>query len=139
MSLTKKAIRGGAYTAIIRYVVFLFTFFGNLILIRLLQPQDFGIYALAISFLDIIMILNSFSINNACIQLQDEPDAFDTGYILSWLLCILLILFGVIALIILYNYFSLTNTILAVILVSIPFKALEVPATIHIARLDAEI
>lgn len=53
------------------------------VLMRILQPQDFGIYALALSVVDVLFLFFGFSFPMAAISLQDEKDIFDTAMWLS--------------------------------------------------------
>ena len=139
MSITKKAVRGGIWTALIQYTVFGLTFLGNLWLMRLLSVEDFGIFALAVSAVEIIFILNALGINHACIQLQDEPGVFYTGYIISWLLAGVLIIIGIIS-VFTIKYFALySDTIINIIIIMIPCIALQIPASIHLAGIDKDL
>lgn len=83
MSLLRTAVHGGLWTAGIRYGFFIINFVANLWLARLLTPKHFGIFALAMSTTELLFILAGFGIAMACINLHDEPDAFDTGMTLT--------------------------------------------------------
>ena len=80
MSLARKAISGTLWTSGISYIGFVITFCIQLILVRLLVPEDFGLFALGISMSEIIFLFFSFSFSMAVIQIQEADDLFDTAY-----------------------------------------------------------
>jgi O-antigen/teichoic acid export membrane protein len=83
MSLAKKAISGALWTSGISYIGFFVTFCIQLILVRLLAPEDFGLFALGLSIAEILFIFFSFSFSLAVIQIQEADDLFDTAFYLS--------------------------------------------------------
>jgi PST family polysaccharide transporter len=83
MSLLQTAVHGGLWTAGIRYGFFFVNFLANLWLARLLTPEHFGTFALALSAVELLFILASFGIALACINLHDEAEVFDTAMTLS--------------------------------------------------------
>ncbi len=134
MSLAKTAVRGGLWSAGINYVGFGLNLVGNIILARLLMPEDFGVFALALSIIDILFILGGFGFAQACIQLQDEKDIFSTGLLLTWGVALMLALLGVGAAWI-GSYFY-TSQVILFVLVLCPLKALQFPSSIYLAFLE---
>ncbi|MCH8010904.1 MAG: oligosaccharide flippase family protein [Candidatus Marinimicrobia bacterium] len=116
--------------------MFFVTFAGNLWLVRLLVPEDFGIFALALSVVEIVSILGGLGISLACIQLQDEPDVFDTGHLLAWGLALALALLGLATAGILRTLSFYSSTVINFIAVLAPINALTIPASVHIASMD---
>ena len=94
MSRAQRAIRGTIWTSSASYVTLLVSFIGNLILARLLIPDDFGIYALATSALTLIFVISGFGSQEAIVQCRDEnirhlvPTAFWMTIILGVILSI---------------------------------------------------
>lgn len=66
-----------------KFAKFITNFGGQIALSRILNPEDFGVFALASSIARILLMLFGFGFSMACIQLQDEDDVFDTGMIIS--------------------------------------------------------
>ena len=72
MSRTEQAIKGIFWTSGASYATVLISFAGNLVLARLLFPEDFGTYALATSTLTIIFVIGGFGSQEAIIQCRDS-------------------------------------------------------------------
>ncbi len=134
MSLAKIAVWGGIWSAGINYVGFGLNLVGNIILARLLMPEDFGVFALALSIIDMLFILGGFGFAQACIQLQDEEDVFSTGLLLTWLVAIVLALLGASAAWI-GSYFY-TSEVILFVLILCPLKSLGFPCSIYLAFLE---
>ncbi|MFN2304956.1 MAG: oligosaccharide flippase family protein, partial [Anaerolineales bacterium] len=92
MSRAQRAIKGTIWTSGASYVTMLVSFAGNLMLARLLIPDDFGIYALATSALTLIFVISGFGSQEAIVQCQDKnihhliPTAFWMTIILGIIL-----------------------------------------------------
>ena len=54
------------------YINAVIAFVGNIFLARLLMPDDFGIYALAASFLSFLFMISGFGSQEAIVQCRDE-------------------------------------------------------------------
>ncbi len=91
MSTARKAITGAFWLGGVSYVAFGISLIGNIILARLLIPEDFGMFALALALSELLYILSSFSFSQAVIQIQDEENVADMAYILSFALGAMLI------------------------------------------------
>ncbi len=139
MSIGRKAVRGGLWSAGINYVSYFCNFVCNIWLARLLVPENFGVFALATSIADIIFMLGGFGFVQACIQMQDEPDVFDTGLVISFGLCLVLALFGAGVATVFYSkaIYSIEVSIFLVTLCLI--KSVRMPASIFLAVLDKEL
>jgi len=94
MSLAKKALSGTLWTSGISYIGFAITFCIQLILVRLLVPEDFGLFALGLSMSEIIFLFFSFSFSMAVIQIQEADDLFDTAFYLAIFAGIIIVLIG---------------------------------------------
>ncbi|MCF7870426.1 MAG: oligosaccharide flippase family protein [Candidatus Omnitrophica bacterium] len=139
MSITKRALRGAFWTAIVKYFGFFITFIGNLWLARLLVPEDFGIMALALSVVEIIFIVSGLGIAQACIHLQREPDVFDTGHLIAWGISIGLSVIAITATIILQKMSLYSSTVIIFIFCIAVVKILSIPTTIYLASLDRDL
>lgn len=137
MSLIKSAIKGGLWTAGTRYPSFVYNLISNLILSRLLAPHDFGIFALAFSVADFLVLLGDMGIGRATIQLQDEPSIIDTSFLLSLLwTAIILLVSGTILYSISGFYDSLTIKATVILFI---VKTAHITSSIYLAKLDAEL
>ena len=83
MSLLKKTITGGLWLGGISWLGFFSNFALRAVLMRILSPSDFGIYALAFSVIGMLFLIFGFSFSLAAISLQGEKDTFDTAMWLS--------------------------------------------------------
>ena len=57
MSIAKKAITGTFWLSGVSYITFAISLVGNIILARLLMPEDFGLFALALALNELVYIL----------------------------------------------------------------------------------
>ncbi len=105
MSLAKKAISGTLWTSGIRYIGFAVTFCIQLILVRLLVPEDFGLFALGLSIAEVLFIFFSFSFSLAVIQIQEADDLFDTAFYLSIFAGTVIVFIGGIMSLLLSSYY----------------------------------
>jgi O-antigen/teichoic acid export membrane protein len=83
MSIAKKAISGALWMSGINYIGFAVNFGIQLVLVRLLVPEDFGLFVLGLSIAQILFIFFSFSFSMAVIQIREAEDLFDTAFYLS--------------------------------------------------------
>ena len=74
MSLAGKAARGTLWVAGGTYLVQAVNFFTNILLMRLIAPENFGILALAMFFVVLGQKLGGFGYNHALIHRRDELD-----------------------------------------------------------------
>jgi PST family polysaccharide transporter len=72
MSPSKKTVTGVGWVASAVYINAVISFGGNIFLVRLLVPEDFGIYALAVSFLSLLFVISGFGSQESIIQCRAE-------------------------------------------------------------------
>lgn len=72
MSVASKALRSAAWTSLFSYLSVGISFLGNIVLARLLLPNDFGVYVLASSLLIFIFMIAGFGSQEAIVQCHDE-------------------------------------------------------------------
>ena len=72
MSLSRKILTSAGWTTLAVYINAVIAFVGNIFLARLLMPDDFGIYALAASFLSFLFMISGFGSQEAIVQCRDE-------------------------------------------------------------------
>ena len=94
MSLAKKAISGTLWMSGISYIGFFINFGIQLILVRLLVPEDFGFFVLGLSIAQILFIFFGLSFSTAVIQIRDAEDLFDTAFCLTMLSGSVILLIG---------------------------------------------
>ncbi len=74
MKLRKIAARGGQYTAVSAFLVVLIHLAVLAGLARLLSPSHFGIFAVALVFVDFMLLLSRLGLNEAIIQRKNPSD-----------------------------------------------------------------
>jgi len=73
MSVARKALTGGLWLGGTSWIGYFASFGGRIILARLLAPDDFGTYALALSVSELLFLFFfGFSFRLAAINLSDE-------------------------------------------------------------------
>jgi O-antigen/teichoic acid export membrane protein len=107
------------------YFFYALNFGGQLILMRLLMPEDFGVIALTLAVLGIIDLFVGFSIPMAYVQAKESKTLFSSAYILSLLVGILPIIISLIIYYPLSIYYN-SNIALFALLISLskPFGAI---------------
>lgn len=83
MNFGKKAILAVFWSTFGNYLGFGINFISQLILVRILFPEDFGVVALAVSIFEILSILTSWSFSIAVIQMPEEEDLIDTAFYMA--------------------------------------------------------
>ncbi|RKX93555.1 MAG: hypothetical protein DRP84_08265 [Spirochaetes bacterium] len=116
MSIARKAIRGTFWFSGVSYITFAISLVGNMILARLLMPEDFGIFALALALNELVYILASFSFSQGVVQIQDEENVTDVAFVLSLALGVLLIILALVLSPIIAHFCSRKVAILFLIL-----------------------
>jgi PST family polysaccharide transporter len=119
MSIAKKAISGTIWMSGISYIGFAINFGVQLVLVRLLVPEDFGIFVLGLSIAEILFIFFSFSFSMAVIQIHEAEDLFDTAFYLSLLSGFVILIIGGIISLLLSPYYPLQSIIAFFILCAI--------------------
>lgn len=137
MSLAKKAISGTLWMSGISYIGFAINFGVQLILIRLLVPEDYGLFALGLSIAEILFIFFSFSFSMAVIQIKKTEDLFDTAFYLSLLSGVVILLIGGFLSIVLSYYYPLPSVVAFFILCALqPFQGCS---SIYSASMEKEL
>lgn len=72
MSLGQKAAKGTLWVMSGTYIIQIVSFFSNILLMRILAPEQFGVLALAMFFLTFGQKLGGFGYNHALIHRRDE-------------------------------------------------------------------
>lgn len=117
-----------------QYLFFILNFIGQLILIRLLTPEDFGIIAVALAITTILNLIFSLNISFSYIYLDNSNSLYSTALIsslLNWLVTFL------ITMIILYFFqdsYS-QNTLVFILLISF-FKIFDFIRVVMLADLE---
>jgi O-antigen/teichoic acid export membrane protein len=81
---TRRFARGAGWLYAYRWLERLLDLVSIVVLARILSPDDFGLVAIAASFVTIVEGLAAFDVNRALIRARDDhPDLFDTAWTLS--------------------------------------------------------
>lgn len=127
MSFAKRTLNSAAWSFSTGYANILIGFFGNLILARILLPEDFGVFALASSLLVFVTMFTGFGSQEAIMQCRDEsivdliPTAFWISLAIGWGVAVVGILIGLIF----WPYYGHTIALLIVSLsLLVPFNSL---------------
>jgi O-antigen/teichoic acid export membrane protein len=137
MSIAKKAISGALWMSGISYIGFAINFAIQLILVRLLVPEDFGLFALGLSIAEILFIFFSFSFSMAVIQIQEAEDLFDTAFYLSIFSGILILTIGGIISIFISQFYPTSSVIAFFILCAL--QPLQGCSSIYSASMEKEL
>jgi len=135
--IAKKAISGVIWMSGISYIGFAINFAIQLILVRLLIPEDFGLFALGLSVAEILFIFFSFSFSMGVIQIQEAEDLFDTAFYLSLTSGIIILIFGGIISFFISNYYPLKSVVAFFILCAL--QPLQGCSSIYSASMEKEL
>jgi O-antigen/teichoic acid export membrane protein len=93
MPLAKNILTGTGWAGTSAYINAAISFVGNIFLARVLAPDDFGVYALAASFLSLIFMVSGFGTQESIVHCHDDtldeliPTAFwmtiSLGFVLA--------------------------------------------------------
>jgi len=137
MSIAKKALSGAIWMSSMNYIGYAFNFVIQLIIVRLLFPEDFGIVALGLSIAEILLSFFGFSFSMAVIQIPDEEGLCDTAFYLTLFSGLTSIIIGFIISICIFNRYPLNSVIIFMILCAI--QPLQGCAYIHSAVLEKKL
>ena len=137
MSLAKKAISGTLWMSGISYVGFAINFGVQLVLVRLLVPEDFGIFALGLSIAEILFIFFSFSFSMAVIQIQEAADLLDTAFYLSLMTGFLILFIGGIISMFLLPYYPFPTVLAFFVLCAL--KPIQSCSSIYSASMEKKL
>jgi len=79
----RRALIGTVWLSGSGYLGFVLNLGVTLVLARILFPKDFGQFALAGSFVDLLSIITAFSFSQGIIQMPTAPQIAETAYVLS--------------------------------------------------------
>ncbi|GEM_PF-2196707 len=119
MSIVKRAISGALWMSGTNYLGFIVNFAIQLILVRLLMPEEFGTYTLGLSIAEILFVFFGFSFYMAIIQIQEAEDLFDTSFYLTIITGVIVFSIGVIISIIISSFYPLSAVTVLLILCAI--------------------
>lgn len=120
-----KVIRGAGWAAIAGYIQLVSAFFGNIMLARILLPEDFGTFALASSLLTFLFMFAGFGSQEAVIQCRDEAisELIPTAFWFTLAIALGLSLIGLVISNALRNFYS--NEVISIVNVLILVKLLD--------------
>ena len=75
----KKALKSSFALIGINYTIYAINILVQLLLVRLLIPDDFGTFVLILSVVEIISIFLAFDFSNSCIYYQDKKEDWQNG------------------------------------------------------------
>ena len=105
-------------SVLISSFTFILIFFLNVLVIRELDPINYGIIILALSIIDIAIVFSSFSLNLSVIRFQEQGKEYYRHLILiSWILFFLSTLFISLIIFIFFKYLSFDKILLKYILI----------------------
>lgn len=134
MSNKGKAIKGSIWFAFFYYLSFAVNFLGNLVLARLLTPNDFGTFALALSIGEILFLMGGFLFSKSYIHLENEPDIFETSFTLSCLASVALFATGAIIALLTRGIYS--SQVIVFLLVIVAVKGFQYPNNVLLANYE---
>jgi len=124
-ALTKSA-RGSGYNLITNAITMVLGFTRSVLLMRLLDPEFFGIIALSLFFTTLLTPFSVFGIDNVLIQKKDpENQSFSTHFVLRLILGVLIILLGILLSPLLLQIYADQKIIVYIFLFLLFFKLLE--------------
>lgn len=83
-TIGRKVTVGASWLIMMRWTMRLFGLVSTMVLARLLTPEDFGIVAIATSYIGIILGMTDLNISRAIIQFKDvERNVYDTAWTLG--------------------------------------------------------
>ena len=127
-------------SVLISSFTFILIFFLNVLIIRELDPINYGIIILALSIIDIAIVFSSFSLNLSVIRFQEQGKEYYRHLILlSWILFFLSTIFFSFIILIFFKYLSYDKIILKYILIMLPFSALSIPTSVYNAALNRDL
>jgi O-antigen/teichoic acid export membrane protein len=121
----------------ISYIGFAINFGIQLILVRLLIPEDFGSFALGLAAANILFILFAWNFSMAVIQIQQAEDLFDTAFYLSFLAGLIILAVGGAISFFLARYYPISSVMVFFIICAT--QPLRGCASIYSASLEKEL
>jgi len=125
-STLAKSARGSAYNLTANAATMVLGFIRSVLLMRLLDPEYFGVIALSLFFTTLISPFSVFGIDNVLIQKKDPRKvSFSTHFILRMILGILVLLIGILISPLMLRIYEYQKFIVYIFLFLLLFKLLE--------------
>lgn len=121
----------------ISYIGFAVNFGIQLILVRLLVPEDFGLFALGLSAANMLFIFISLSFSMGVIQIKDAEDLLDTALWLSIISGVVILLVGGIASMMLIRHYPLQSVLAFFMLCAL--QILQGCSSVYSASMEKEV
>ena len=74
------------------YLLFGINFFTQILLLRILSPENFGEYALILAVTDYLLVLSALITNKAFLVYQNEENSYGVALLVAWVLYVLLLI-----------------------------------------------
>ena len=108
-NIASRAISGSLWMGGISYIGFAINFGVQLILVRLLVPEDFGSFALGLAAANILFILFAWNFSMAVIQIQKAEHLLDTAFYLSIFTGLIILAVGGAVSLIMARYYPISS------------------------------
>jgi O-antigen/teichoic acid export membrane protein len=127
-----KTARGSGYNLVTNAGTMVLGFIRSVLLMRLLDPEYFGIIALSLFFSTIVTPFSNFGIDHVLIQKRD-PDtlSFSTHFVLRIVLGILILFLSILVSPILFRIYEDQKIVIYIFLLLLLFKLLEASYSTH--------
>ncbi len=133
-NLYRRAVKSSLFLASANYTGYALTILAQLVLARLLTPHNYGTFALALSFAEILSQFLNLQFSFSCILYQNEEGIFDTAFSIAMMLTLVQLLITLV----LYFYFN-NHLLVRLTLILLFFRFLLNPFTILSAKLEKDI
>jgi len=131
-STLAKSARGSAYNLTANAATMVLGFIRSVLLMRLLDPEYFGVIALSLFFTTLISPFSVFGIDNVLIQKKDPSKVyFSTHFILRMILGILVLLIGILISPLMLRIYEYQKIIVYIFLFLLLLKLLEASYSTH--------
>ncbi|MFC2053196.1 oligosaccharide flippase family protein [Chloroflexota bacterium] len=121
-----KSARGSAYSLTTNAATMVLGFIRSVLLMRLLDPEYFGVVALSLFFTTLISPFSVFGIDNVLIQKKDPSKvSYSTHFVLRIILGILVMLLGILFSPLMLRLYEYQKTVVYIFLFLLLFKLIE--------------
>lgn len=133
----KKAVVNSFSISLINYIVYFFNILIQILLVRMLVPEDYSLYLVAISIVEIASIIIFPDMSLSCIYYQKKEKVFHSSFFLSIFFFFIAIIISIIFIYNLRNYFS--EEVIFMVIVLIIFKYLYKVFSIYAVYIEKDI
>jgi O-antigen/teichoic acid export membrane protein len=138
-SILRKSARGSVYSLGVSAVTLLLGFTRAVLLMRLLQPELFGLMALALVFSTLVRTISTMGLDGALIQRKDaHPHDFSTHFVLRLSLSLAMLAVGWLASPVIRQAYGHQAVVVDVLLILLAIKVLEASYATHAILLQRE-